>query len=695
MDHSEFESRQKSYYLSELNRAVPMTRTGSQANTISDALGIVDPQVTTAINIDPSKFVSDFHMNSKVLDADRACRSGGVPTTRNPAARTGCGWWYIPNSNLQSVGALGTRRGPMSPTLDTEYGSGQWIWDPVKAAELEGVKAASRVTRCEDMQLTGNPNMGWCPSTARAVITDGKGGPAFPRNPKGDCPGGGIITSPEECSPTWRCKGLGHPSEDGSIRLYSQDECTKLSGNWYGNGECIKAGGGSWSWDCRALNEGRGQGPAIPGQGPTPATVRGQVDVCAPLNGTISPQCLQRVTNAQCSTTGTLSQALSSGYANTSSVFNDMNGVLAERGFTIPSGIVNDGRISVQDAITAVSAIKTAATNANPRMAGAAKNLCFGSPFDACGFNPTDSKPFSASCITKVAQAAGWSPSGTGMPVNDMNHWNTLATWADVLNRVSTWKNLADIPGPDQLAYINKVYGVNGKYPDHCAPVDLGCWRDNWDRALKGPYGGRPHTKESCGAFAKQNGQNYFSVQDGNECYTGNSGYDRYGTSGPSCPPGGGPWSAHTWMIPGGGQAPASGGSIGNVKFVRLAGGSDYINLSQLVVTDVNGNNVSRGRRTTSSGVGYDGQTQFAVDGNEASRSHPQEYHSSGGNAWWQVELDAPSNIASVTVYNRSDCCLDRMASGYKVYLLGPDNSILFTSAKLSAANVQKILTVM
>jgi hypothetical protein len=50
------------------------------------------------------------------------------------------------------------------------------------------------------------------------------------------------------------CKGLGRPSPDGSIRVYTQNECDSLDGNFHGNGECTKKEGGSHSWDCRELN---------------------------------------------------------------------------------------------------------------------------------------------------------------------------------------------------------------------------------------------------------------------------------------------------------------------------------------------------------------------------------------------------------------------------------------------------------
>lgn len=78
--------------------------------------------------------------------------------------------------------------------------------------------------------------------------------------------------------------------------------------------------------------------------------------------------------------------------------------------------------------------------------------------------------------------------------------------------------------------------------------IDLGCFNDRGERALKGAMG-RPHTKESCGAAAKAAGAKYFGIQDGNECWIGGEGYDRYGKSGGDCPAGGGSWKQHTWKI--------------------------------------------------------------------------------------------------------------------------------------------------
>ena len=401
MGDSAFEGNQQNYYLNVINRALPITSTVN----VTDAIG--DYQT----GIDPSRLASTFSSSSAVLQRDTACRKINPSGMHEPSSRTGCGWWYVPNTGLQSVGAYGTRRGPMSPTMDRDYGTGEWIWDKADAMAKEGIKAASKIKQCEDIQLSPFPNMGWCPSNNSAVVTDGKGRPAYPTNPRGDCPGD-IITDVAQC----RRPETGTPVQ-----------------------------------------------PGRPGPG-----------LCDPVNGALSPACLRNVVNAQCNSTGTLSVALSSGYAGTYGLFNDMNSVLAERNFTIPSGIINDGRMTVADAVSATSTLRMWAADQDPknsRTAGAARNLCNGNPFDVCGFSNTDVKPFSATCIARVALAAGWSPSGTAMPANDMAGWNSLATWGDILNRVSTLKSQADTPGPNQLNYIKMVYGISAAYPRVAPPA--------------------------------------------------------------------------------------------------------------------------------------------------------------------------------------------------------------------------------
>jgi hypothetical protein len=116
---------------------------------------------------------------------------------------------------------------------------------------------------------------------------------------------------------------------------------------------------------------------------------------------------------------------------------------------------------------------------------------------------------------------------------------------------------------------------------------------------------------------------------------------------------------------------------IPGVTRVQLAGGfGTPLNFSQLVVLNEKGQNISRGRRTEGSGqwepASHSGR---AVDGEEWPRSHPNEYHdsNSGKNInHWEVKLDGPSTVSAVIIYNRADCCQDR---------LGRQNMHFFNSA--------------
>jgi len=128
------------------------------------------------------------------------------------------------------------------------------------------------------------------------------------------------------------------------------------------------------------------------------------------------------------------------------------------------------------------------------------------------------------------------------------------------------------------------------------------------------------------------------------------------------------------------------------VRFVRLDGGSDYINLSQLVVTDEKGVNIAKGKSASSSGSCCDGPESKAVDGVEAPRGHPGEYHSSGGNAFFEIDLGNPVQVYNVVIYNRADCCQNRMGSGYKIRLLDAARNEVFTSKNLTGDMVQTVV---
>ncbi len=446
MSGKPFDQRQKNYYVQEINRSLPVpdARIATQA-ALADAVGTVYDIQNSKVNMtDAASLFATFGRDANVIRRDEECRTytAPAPGMRDPGARTGCGWWYVPIQGAQSMGAYGTRRGPMSPDLDQKVGPGQWVWDLQQAQQLEGMKQAGNVKSCSDLQYNRYPNMGWCTSTNMGIVTDGNGNPAYPKQAGGDCPNGSIIMSANACPPPASAQ-----KQQGSI-----------------------------------------------------------TGLCQPgTNGALSPACLQSlVQQGGCSSNGTLAMALGSGgYADTYSGFNDINAVLQQRGFSLPSGVVHDGMISTQDALTAAYSLRTKANAGdNSRATQAAKNMCMGAPFDPCAFADTDSGPYPASCITQAALKAGWAAQGSLMPANGgMKYWNSLPTWADVKTAIATNKSEADTPNNQnaslQTQRIGQVYGMGVKYPKQgCNNFGVLMYRyffPTWDQTLFTAMGPQTH----------------------------------------------------------------------------------------------------------------------------------------------------------------------------------------------------------
>ena len=67
------------------------------------------------------------------------------------------------------------------------------------------------------------------------------------------------------------CGNDGYPSSDGSMRLYTQQECEKnKKGIWQKNGECMYPNGKSISFECRYLNKDPPKPPAPMPPAPMP-----------------------------------------------------------------------------------------------------------------------------------------------------------------------------------------------------------------------------------------------------------------------------------------------------------------------------------------------------------------------------------------------------------------------------------------
>jgi hypothetical protein len=111
---------------------------------------------------------------------------------------------------------------------------------------------------------------------------------------------------------------------------------------------------------------------------------------------------------------------------------------------------------------------------------------------------------------------------------------------------------------------------------------------------------------------------------------------------------------------------------------VKLAGrvsvdGPYNLNISQLVVKDINGVNVAKGGDTSLTTGGTSSYPNAppsnAVDGTEMARPHPQIYHSNfQDNPWFIVTLTKPSIIKQIVYYGRAGCCPERHQRTIKIW---------------------------
>jgi len=74
--------------------------------------------------------------------------------------------------------------------------------------------------------------------------------------------------------------------------------------------------------------------------------------------------------------------------------------------------------------------------------------------------------------------------------------------------------------------------------------------------------------------------------------------------------------------------------------------------------------NVARGRPTTQSTTGYASGPERAVDGStDGDVTHGSVTHTQlERQPWWQVDLGSAQDVERVTIWNRTDCCSDRLS---------------------------------
>ena len=132
---------------------------------------------------------------------------------------------------------------------------------------------------------------------------------------------------------------------------------------------------------------------------------------------------------------------------------------------------------------------------------------------------------------------------------------------------------------------------------------------------------------------------------------------------------------------------------IDGIVRVQLAGGGTCLNFSQLVVLNEKGENISRGRPTEGSGQWEPASNSSrAVDGEEWPRGHPNEYHVSSAACGaqvnhWEVKLDGPSTVSAIIIYNRADCCSERLHN-YNIHMFNSNNDMVYWKPNMGTAPV-------
>ncbi|GAA4115624.1 hypothetical protein GCM10022393_15850 [Aquimarina addita] len=104
-------------------------------------------------------------------------------------------------------------------------------------------------------------------------------------------------------------------------------------------------------------------------------------------------------------------------------------------------------------------------------------------------------------------------------------------------------------------------------------------------------------------------------------------------------------------------------------------------NFDETITLPTNDNLALNGAASQSS-TGYQGIASRAIDGdtNGAYFDGSVTHTNTENNAWWQVELDAQENIGEIIIYNRVDCCEERL-SDFTVIVTDSSNNETYRQA--------------
>lgn len=124
----------------------------------------------------------------------------------------------------------------------------------------------------------------------------------------------------------------------------------------------------------------------------------------------------------------------------------------------------------------------------------------------------------------------------------------------------------------------------------------------------------------------------------------------------------------------------------------RVAAVPPLVAVPQDTGYQVLGNNVALRKQVRQSSTSYGGNPERAVDGNRDGNHNAGSVSHSGGTApqdWWEVDLGSQQQIGSIKIWNRTDCCGERLSNFYVMVSSVPFGSISLQAA-LADQNVWK-----
>lgn len=457
-----FANDQYTYFHDTADKGI-FTNPGLNLNGLNDAMAQPDLYLAKSPGRDYTSYFAEDPENAYTSKDKTFCKNAISPRDlprRESASKVACGWYYVSNSATPSVGALGTRDGPLFPK--GLPANGEWIWDIPTAIMKEDIKACKRVKSCDLISVEGiRGKCGFCERLGHAIPINYDGSEKYPNSDDGSC-GQYTVKEASACfkepvkpivtSDGINCGTYGYPSPDNSTRLYKKDECDALNGTFSANGECLIKKGGSYSWSCRTLNN--------PVKSKKAAVA---VSVCAPAaNGRLSRQCLQSLASGLgYSKSGAVLRLLS-----TSNAPGETDRLAIEQlksaGYAVPDAILGSGDIESQSAANLYQKLYEAmARGTSTIVRQAAQWMVTGTDtFDVCAIDANSTGPFPTACIQRAFRMAGCQASGLKNPTEQSALEYANMTWGDVNNEFSTlYDSMKSSKSTEQDAAVKDCLG--------------------------------------------------------------------------------------------------------------------------------------------------------------------------------------------------------------------------------------------